>query len=47
MTFKPAPPSMSILVTAMLLMVGVQIKGMVPTALVDLGWSLKSKVMVY
>ncbi len=47
MTFKPTPPSMSVLATAMLLMMGVHTRGMVPTALVDLGWSLESKAMVY
>ena len=47
MTFRPAPPSMRVLLTAMLLMVGVQTRGRVPTVLVDLGWSLASKAMVY
>ena len=43
MTLTPAPPSMSVLVTATLLMVRVHTRGMVPTALVVLGWSLESK----
>ena len=38
---------MSVLVTAMLLMVGVQTRGMVPTVLLDLGWSLASKEILY
>ena len=39
---RPAPSSRSVLVTAMLLMVGVQTRGIVPTVLVDLGWSRAS-----
>ena len=42
MTLRPAPPSMSVLETAILLMVGVQTNGMVPTVEVDLGWSSES-----
>ena len=42
-TLSPAPPSISILVTATLLMVGVHTSGMVPTVLVVLGWLLASK----
>jgi hypothetical protein len=38
---------MSVLVTATLLMVGVHTIGMVPTVLVDLGWSLESKEIRY
>ena len=33
--------------TTMLLMVGVQARGIVPTVLVDLGWSLASKEILY
>ena len=47
MTFMPAPPSMGVLLTAMLLMVGVHTRGTVPIVLVDLGWSLASKAIVY
>ena len=38
---------MSVLVTATLLMVGVQTRGVVPAAPVDLGWSSASKEILY
>jgi hypothetical protein len=40
---EPAPPSMRVRLTAMLLMVGMHTMGIVPTALVEIGWSSSSK----
>ena len=42
--FRPAPPSMRVLVTATLQMVGVQSIGSIPEPAVELGWSSESKV---
>jgi hypothetical protein len=39
MMLRPAPPSMRVRLTAMLLIVGAHKRGIVPTALVEIGWS--------
>jgi hypothetical protein len=43
MMLRTAPPSMRVRLTAMLLIVGVHKRGIVPTALVEIGWSSSSK----
>jgi hypothetical protein len=43
MMLRPAPPSMRVRLTATLLMVGVHKRGIVPTPLVEAGWSSSSK----
>ena len=43
-TLRPAPPSMRVLVTATLQMVGVQSIGSIPEPAVDPGWSSEPKV---
>jgi hypothetical protein len=40
---KARPTSMRVRLTAMLLIVGVHKRGVVPTALVEIGWSSSSK----
>jgi hypothetical protein len=39
MMLRPAPPSMRVRLIAMLLMLGVHTIGIVPMALVEIGWS--------
>jgi hypothetical protein len=43
---EAAPPSMRVRLTAMLLMVGVHKRGIVPTPLVEVGWSSSSKLIL-
>jgi hypothetical protein len=43
MMLRPAPPSMRVRLTAMLLMVGMHKRGIVPTPLGEAGWSSSSK----
>jgi hypothetical protein len=40
------PPSMRVWLTVMLLIVGVHKRGIVPTALVEIGWSSSSKLIL-
>jgi hypothetical protein len=43
---RPAPPSMRVRLTAMLLIVGVHKRVTVPMALVEIGWSSSSKTIL-
>jgi hypothetical protein len=46
-TLSPAPPSMRVLVTSTLLMVGEQRNGRASAATVHFSWSVESKVTAY
>jgi hypothetical protein len=46
MMLRPAPPSMIVRLTAMLLMVGVHKRGIVPTPLVEVGLSSLLKLIL-
>jgi hypothetical protein len=43
MMLRPAPPLMRVRLTVMLLIVGMHKRGIVPIALVEIGWSSSSK----
>jgi hypothetical protein len=43
MMLRPAPPSIRVWLTVMMLMVGVHTMGIVPMALVEIGWYSSSK----